>query len=195
MKVILISKVANYGNIGDVIDVKDGYARNFLIPNGKAIYYSAANNKAFENKKKEFEAKNQAFQKQADEVKLLIDGKDIIVIENASDDGRLYGAVTNGVILSKVTELAPNLNIAKSDIILDKPIKEIGVYNISVNLYADIIAKLNLIVARSHSEVTNVLKQAKANQKKSKDLESDLQDIETVSEAETSESTAEEVNS
>jgi len=190
MKVILISKVANYGNIGDVIDVKDGYARNFLIPNKKAIYFSKANYKSFEEKKKEFEAKNKEFQKHADEAKLLIDNREIVVIENASDDGRLYGAVTNGIILSKITEIAPELSISKADIILEKPIKETGVYNISVNLYADVTAKLNLVVARNASEVSSVIKQArlKADQKKAaKEFDSDFKNNKEVVEETTAE--------
>ena len=185
MKVILISKVANYGNIGDVIDVKDGYGKNFLIPNKKAIYYSAANYKSFEDRKKDFEEKNKELQKQADEAKSIIDGKEIVVIENASDDGRLYGAVTSGIILSKIIEIAPDLIITKADIILDKPIKETGVYRIGINLYADITARLNLVVARNLSEVASVLKQdkIKSDQKKElKDLESDFKNTKAVKE-------------
>ncbi len=162
MKVILISKVANCGNIGDVIDVKDGYARNFLIPKNKAIHYSKANYKSFEDKKKDFEAKNKELINTANEVKKLINGKDVIIIENASDDGRLYGAVNTTIISSKINEIDKSIKSSRSDVILEKPIKDTGVYFIQVNLYADISAKLRLIVSRNESEIDAVIKQSKA---------------------------------
>jgi len=161
MKVILVSKVINYGNIGDIVTVKDGFARNFLIPNKKAIHYSAENYKAFEDQKKEIEAKNQQLATKASEIKNLINGKDIVIIENASDDGRLYGAINSGMIAAKVNQISTGLVITKSDISLEKPIKETGVYNIAVNLHADVIAKLRLIVSRNESEVEGVIEQAK----------------------------------
>lgn len=159
MKVILISKVANCGNIGDVVEVKNGFARNFLIPKKYAIHYSKANYQTFENKKKEFEAQNHSALENAEKVKDLISGKDIIIIENASDDGRLYGAVNTSMIAAKVNALSANLGILKSNVILEKPIKEIGIYNILINLYADVSAKLRLIVSRTESEAEALLKQ------------------------------------
>ncbi len=169
MKVILISKVANYGNIGDVVNVKDGFARNFLIPKNKAIHYSAANYKVFEDQKKEFEAKNQESIKNANDIKKTINKKDIVIIENASDDGRLYGAVNSNSIALQVNKLSKGLEITKSDISLEKPIKETGVYEVSVNLYSDIDAKLRLIVARNESEIKTVIAKAKAEKNKNDD--------------------------
>ncbi len=173
MKVILVSKVANYGNIGDIVDVKNGFAKNFLIPKSKAIHYSAANYKVFEDQKKEFEAKNQESIKDANEVKKSINKKDIVIIENASDDGRLYGAVNNSAISVKINELVKGLEISKSDISLENPIKETGVYNVSVNLYSDIDAKLRLIVARNESEIKTVIAQAKAKNERDTNEEED----------------------
>ena len=186
MKVILVSKVANLGDIGDVIDVKPGFARNFLIPKGNAIYYSKANYKSFEDKKKEFEAKNQELISQAKKVQSLISGKDIIIIENASDDGRLYGAVNTNVIANKINEIDKDISLSKSNIVLDKPIKDIGLYQILVKLYSDIDVNLRLIISRNESEVASIIEKAKkANSKKdsaAKDSEG-AEDVKLASEA------------
>jgi len=168
MKVILISKVANFGNIGDIVEVKPGFARNFLIPTNKAIHYSKENQEVFENQKKEFEAKNQEALKKANDDKKAINGKDVVIIENASDDGRLYGAVNSGIIASKVNEIVKDLEVNKSNIILEKPIKETGVYDVVVDLYGDINAKLRLIVSRSEAEIETVIKQAQEKEKADK---------------------------
>ena len=102
MKVILISKFANLGNVGDVINVKDGYGKNFLIPQKKAIFYSNTNYKLFEVKKEQFEVENQENISVAQKNKEKIDGKTITMIENASDDGKLYGSITTTVLTAPV---------------------------------------------------------------------------------------------
>ena len=186
MKVILISKVANYGNIGDVVDVKNGYARNFLIPGKKAIHYSLENYKSFEDKKKEIESKNQEALVKATEVKASIDGKDIIIIENASDDGRLYGAVSTAMIADKVSQILSNLEITRSDIALEKPIKETGVYNVAVNLHSDVVAKVRLVVARNESEVKGVIEQAKFKSAKERSEDSEAKTVAKKGKKETS---------
>ena len=91
MKVILISKIAKLGDVGEIVNVKDGFAKNFLIPSKKAIAYTVANYKFFEEQKQHFEAENQKSTIAASKLKSSLEGKDIIIIENASDDGRLYG--------------------------------------------------------------------------------------------------------
>lgn len=193
MKVILISKVANYGNIGDVVEVKNGFARNFLIPRKYAIHYSKANFKSFEDKKKEFEAQNEASLEKAQSIKSLINSKDIIIIENASDDGRLYGAVNGSAIASKINSINSELNITKSNIVLEKPIKEIGIYNVTVSLYADIDAKLRLIVSKTEAEAEVLLKsenEKSANSKKSAEKKASKKKVKNNSE-ESSESSEE----
>ncbi len=162
MKVILISKVANLGNIGDIANVRDGYAKNFLIPQKKAIFYSAANYKVFEAKKQQFEAENQKNSSDAELNKQKLGGKIITIIGNASDDGRLYGSVTTATVASKVNEilgLASNAKgaVSRIDIILNKPIKDIGVHDVKVDLYSGIIANVRVVVGRSESEATILL--------------------------------------
>ena len=104
MKIILITSVAKLGKIGDIVEVKDGYAKNFLIPGNKAICFSENNAKIFEDKKQEFEKLNQDSIDNASKVKEAVAKKDIIIIENASDDGRLYGSVSAAVIANKINE-------------------------------------------------------------------------------------------
>jgi large subunit ribosomal protein L9 len=162
MKVILISKVANLGNIGDVANVKNGYAKNFLIPQNKAIFYSAANYKVFEAKKQQFEAENQNSISKAELNKQKLDGKVITIVGNASEDGRLYGSITTTNIAAEVNKILGLENGAKGaisriDIILKKPIKDIGVHSVKVDLYSGIFANVKVVVARSESEAELLL--------------------------------------
>ncbi len=158
MKVILISKVANLGNIGDIANVRDGYAKNFLIPQKKAIFYSVANYKVFEAKKQQFEAENQKNSSGAQDNKQKLDGKTITIIGNASDDGRLYGSITTATVAGKVNEILNAKNaVSRIDIILKKPIKDIGVHDVKVDLYSGIIANVKVVVGRSESEADILL--------------------------------------
>ena len=166
MKIILISQIAKLGTIGDVINVRDGYAKNFLIPQKKAIFYSAANYKQFEARKQEIEAENATAATKAEENKKQLAGKDIIILENASDDGRLYGAVTTNIIAGKVNEIIGEGSVSKIDIILSKTIKEIGVYNIKVDLHSAVLADVRVVVSRSESEVAKVISDFEAEKNK-----------------------------
>ena len=161
MKVILISKIANLGVIGEIVVVKNGYGKNFLIPNKKAILYSASNYKLFESKRKEFEEENTKNLSISEKIKEQIIGKDIIIIENASDDGRLYGSVTTSLIASKINEILGQKALSRANIFLIKPIKEIGLYDVRLNLHSDVDAKLRVIVTRSESEIEILLSDQK----------------------------------
>jgi large subunit ribosomal protein L9 len=161
MKVILISKIANLGGIGEIVVVKNGYGKNFLIPNKKAILYSASNYKLFESKRKEFEEENTKNLSISEKIKEQIIGKDIIIIENASDDGRLYGSVTTSLIASKINEILGQKALSRANIFLIKPIKEIGLYDVRLNLHSDVDAKVRVIVTRSESEIEILLSDQK----------------------------------
>ena len=177
MKVILISKLANFGSIGDVVNVKDGYARNFLIPQKKAINYSIVNYKIFEEKKHEYELANQENIKLAGKIRDKILGKDIIIIENASDDGRLYGSVNTVVIARKVNDIIGEKAVACTNVLLKKPIKEIGLYNVTLNLHSDVSIELRLIITRSESEIASILSgksEKEANQKAASEVAEDV---------------------
>lgn len=160
MKIILIAAVSNLGKIGDVVEVKNGYAKNFLIPNKKAIAFTIANNKIFEARKHEFEQANLKNLEAASKVKAQIGGKDIVIIENASDDGRLYGSVNAAVIANKINETIKGKVVSRGDIFLKKPIKEIGLYDVKLNLHSEAAFDVRLIVTRSESEIAALLKAA-----------------------------------
>ena len=175
MKIILISAISNLGKIGDVIEVKNGYAKNFLIPNKKAICFTVGNYKIFESRKHEFELENQKNLEGASKVKEKIFGKDVIIIENASDDGRLYGSVSSSDIANKINDMIGGKSISRADIFLKKPIKEIGVYEVKVAPHSEVGFDVRLIVTRSESEIEMLLKADKkaANKFAQSEVEAD----------------------
>jgi len=171
MKIILITAISNLGKIGDVVEVKNGYAKNFLIPGKKAICFTANNYKIFESKKVEFEQENQKNLVSSSEVKDQIIGKDIIIIENASDDGRLYGSVSSSVIAAKINEVVGGKAISRADIFLKKPIKEIGIYSVKVAPHSEVNFDVRLIVTRSESEIGALLKAEKKTNSRNENSE------------------------
>ena len=174
MKVILIDALPKLGKIGDVVVVKNGYAKNFLIPNKKAICFTEENYKSFESKKHEFEQESIARLEGASKIKALTEGKNIIIIENASDDGRLYGSVNSSLIASKINELIGEKLVEKSAIFLNKPIKEIGIYEAKLALHSELSISVKLVVSRTESEAQALLnpkKPAKAKEESEPSLE------------------------
>ena len=174
MKVILIDALPKLGKIGDVVVVKNGYAKNFLIPNKKAICFSDENYKAFEGKKHEFEQESIKKLEGASKIKALTEGKNVIIIENASDDGRLYGSVNSSLIANKINELIGEKLVAKSAIFLNKPIKETGIYEAKLAIHSDLAITVKLVVSRSESEAQALLnpkKPAKAKEDSETSLE------------------------
>ena len=169
MKVILIDSLPKVGKIGDVIDVKNGYAKNFLIPRKKAIFYSVENYKFFEDKKHEFEKQSLGKLDRANKVKILLEGKNVIIIENASDDGRLYGSVNSSLIANKVNEVIGDKLVDKSEIFMTKPIKEVGIFDIKLNLHNELAIDVKLVVSRSESEAIALLNPKKKATKTDKE--------------------------
>lgn len=167
MKLILISTVANLGKIGDVVQVKDGFARNFLIPNKKAVIYNENNFKIFENKKKHFEDESQKLIKIANSVKKSIGAINVVITENASDDGRLYGSINSSIIAEKINKIVKDNHLSKTNIILQNQIKEIGVYKVTISLHPDAQFEITLVVCRNESEVDALIKAKKEAEKKS----------------------------
>lgn len=161
MKIILTSAISALGKIGDIIEVKSGYARNFLIPNRKAIPFTQNNAKIFESRRHEFELANKNGLEQAEKVKNQILGKDIIIIENASDDGRLYGSVNSAVIADHINKMLGQKSINRADIVLKKPIKETGLYEAKLIPHPEVDFGLRLVVSRSNSEAEAMLKSKK----------------------------------
>ena len=150
MQVILLERVSKLGQMGDVVDVKPGYARNFLLPQGKAKTASETNIAAFEKQKSQLEAQNLETKKEADALLGKLDGQTFIVIRSASDSGALYGSVSPRDAAEVAT--SEGFSINRKQISLVKPIKELGLHEMSVVLHPEVTATIVLNVARSNEE-------------------------------------------
>ena len=150
MQVILLERVSKLGQMGDVVDVKPGYARNFLLPQGKAQTASETNITAFEKQKSQLETKNLETKKEADALLGKLDGQTFVVIRSASDSGALYGSVSPRDAAEVAT--SAGFSIDRKQISLVKPIKELGLHEMSVVLHPEVTATIILNVARSTEE-------------------------------------------
>lgn len=150
MQIILMERVAKLGQMGDVVNVKQGYARNFLIPTGKALRASAANITSFEAQKAQLEARNLESKAEAESLASKLDGQRFVVIRSASDAGSLYGSVTTRDAADAATE--SGFSIDKKQAILLAPIKELGLHALIVRLHPEVTANIELNVARSAEE-------------------------------------------
>ncbi|WP_133486493.1 50S ribosomal protein L9 [Aliiroseovarius marinus] len=150
MQVILLERVAKLGQMGDVVDVKPGYARNFLLPQGKALSASDANIASFEAQKAQLEARNLETKKEAEALAEKLGGEQFIVIRSASDAGALYGSVTPRDAADVAT--AGGFSVDKKQVILTAPIKELGLHTVTVRLHPEVETEIALNVARSEEE-------------------------------------------
>ena len=150
MQIILMERVAKLGQMGDVVNVKQGYARNFLIPTGKALRASEANIASFEVQKTQMEARNLETKSEAESLATKLNGQQFIVIRSASDAGSLYGSVTTRDAAEAASESGFILD--KKQIVLLAPIKDLGIHDLSVRLHPEVEAKIELNVARSAEE-------------------------------------------
>jgi large subunit ribosomal protein L9 len=150
MQVILLERVAKLGQMGQVVDVRDGFARNYLLPQGKALRATESNIKAFEARKAQLEAANLETRKEAEALGAKLDGQMFVLIRSASDGGALYGSVTARDAAEAAT--AGGFTLKRSQITLDRPIKELGLHAVSVRLHPEVSVKITLNVARSADE-------------------------------------------
>ena len=150
MDVILLERVAKLGQMGDVVSVKQGYARNFLLPQGKALRATDANKAQFEAQKAQLEAQNLETKKEAEAVASKLDGQQFIIIRSASDAGALYGSVSNRDAADAATEAG--FTVDKKQIELAAPIKELGLHDTIVSLHPEVQCTISLNVARSAEE-------------------------------------------
>jgi large subunit ribosomal protein L9 len=145
MQVILLEKVANLGNLGDVVKVKDGFARNFLIPKGKAKRATEANLKAFESRRAELEQVQAQTLAQAQARGAKLDGLTLQVVQKAGVDGRLFGSVTNYDIVDALAKLGHE--VERSQVRMPSgPLKQVGEYPLQVQLHTDVVATVNVSV-------------------------------------------------
>ncbi len=150
MQVILLERVAKLGQMGDVVEVKNGYARNYLLPQGKALSASEANIAGFEAQKAQLEARNLETRKEAESLAEKLDGQQFIVIRSASDAGSLYGSVTPRDIADAATE--DGFSVDRKQVILTAPIKELGLHKVAIVLHPEVDAEIAINVARSVEE-------------------------------------------
>ena len=164
MQVILLERVAKLGQMGDIVSVKDGYARNFLLPQKKALWASEANIAQFEAEKAQLEARNLETKKEAEALAEKLGGQQFVVIRQASDGGSLYGSVTTRDAAEAATEAGFSLD--RNQVALTAPIKELGMHTVNVNLHPEVDTTIELNVARSTEEAElqaagiNVIEQA-----------------------------------
>jgi large subunit ribosomal protein L9 len=150
MEVILLERIARLGQMGDVVRVKDGYARNFLLPQGKALRANDANRKKFESERAHLEARNLERKSEAEQVAVRLSGKSFVVIRQAGETGQLYGSV-NSRDLAEAME-AGGYTVARSQVALNQPIKTIGMHEVRIALHPEVDTRVTVNVARSDDE-------------------------------------------
>jgi large subunit ribosomal protein L9 len=150
MEVILLQRVAKLGQMGDVVRVKDGYARNFLLPKGKALRATDANRKRFDTMKVELETRNIEEKGEAEKVGSKLDGKSFIVLRQASETGQLYGSVSTRDLAVLLSESGVAVN--RNQIELNAPIKTVGMHKVPVSLHPEVEVSVTVNVARNADE-------------------------------------------
>ena len=150
MEIILLERIEKLGTIGDVVTVKDGYARNYLLPNKKALRANEANRKVFEANRSKIEADNAARRGEAEVHAKDVEGKSVVLIRASSNAGQLYGSVSVRDIVDALN--ADGANLTKSMIVLERPIKTIGVFDVKVALHPEVAVTVKVNVARSPDE-------------------------------------------
>lgn len=150
MEVILLERVEKLGQMGEVVNVKTGYARNFLLPQNKAVRATEDNRKRFEERRSQLEASNLERKAEAEKVAEPLKGLMVVLIRQAGESGQLYGSVNARDIAAAVTEAGAT--IGRQQVWLSVPIKALGVHSVSVNLHPEVTIQVTVNVARSHEE-------------------------------------------
>jgi large subunit ribosomal protein L9 len=173
MQVILLERVENLGAIGDEVRVRDGYARNFLLPQKKALRANDTNRKLFEARRAEIEARNAEARAVAETAAKTVDGASYVLIRQAGEAGQLYGSVSSRDIADEIVKAGGKID--RNAVVLDKPIKTVGVYDVRVRLHAEVSATVKVNVARSTDEAD---RQAKGENVITAALDADRADAE-----------------
>lgn len=150
MEVILLERVEKLGSIGDVVTVKNGFARNFLLPNKKALRANESNRKLFEANRARIESDNASRRSDAETASKSVDGKSVVLIRQASNVGQLYGSVSARDVVEALE--AEGAKVTKSQVILDRPIKALGVHEVRIALHPEVAVTVKVNVARSPEE-------------------------------------------
>ncbi len=150
MQVILLERIRALGQMGDVVTVKDGYARNFLLPQGKALRATKENQARFDSQRVELEARNLEQKNEADAIGERLNDQTFVAIRQAGDTGQLYGSVSTRDIADMITE--GGFNIARQQVVLSQPIKELGLHTVAISLHPEVEVNVTINVARSEDE-------------------------------------------
>jgi len=154
MEVILLERVARLGQMGDVVRVKDGFARNFLLPRRKALRATAENRTRFETMKSELEARSLTLKAEAGQVAEKLDGKSFTVLRQASETGQLFGSVSPRDLVTLIGEAG--FRVSRNQITLNTPIKTIGQHKVPIALHPDVETSITVIVARNDDEAARI---------------------------------------
>ena len=150
MKVVLLERVERLGVIGDVVNVKDGFARNFLLPHQKALRATSSNLKVFEAERAQIEARNADARGAAERNGVKLEGETYVLIRQAGEGGQLYGSVSGRDVSDAITEAGGQ--VERSQVVLDRPIKTVGVHEVKLRLHAEVTVTVQINIARSPDE-------------------------------------------
>ncbi|MCO6387836.1 50S ribosomal protein L9 [Aliihoeflea sp. 40Bstr573] len=150
MQVILLERISKLGQMGETVKVKDGFARNFLLPQGKALRANETNKKKFEGQRAQLEARNLERKNEAQKIADELDGKTFVVVRSAGETGQLYGSVSTRDISDIVTE--EGFSVGRNQVELNQPIKTIGLTNVAIALHPEVEVTITLNIARSADE-------------------------------------------
>ena len=150
MQVILLERIAKLGQMGDEVRVKDGYARNFLLPNNKALRATEENRKRFESQKIELETRNLELKSEAESVAETLNGLSVVILRQSGESGVLYGSVSTRDIAEALTK--DGLSVGRNQVVLNAPIKTIGLHELPIRLHPEVEVSVTVNVARSEAE-------------------------------------------
>ena len=150
MQVILLERIAKLGQMGDEVRVKDGYARNFLLPQHKALRANEANRKKFEGQRAQLEARNLELKSEAERVGQTIEGKVLVLVRQAGETGQLYGSVSSRDVAEALTK--DGASVSRNQVVLNTPIKTIGLHALPIQLHPEVEVSITVNVARSEAE-------------------------------------------
>ncbi len=172
MEVILLQKINKLGNIGDTVEVKPGFGRNYLIPSGKALRATKENKEVFETTKAKLLEKNKDEIEKAEKIRAEVESLNLIIVRSASDTGILYGSVTTRDIANLIGE--NGITLSRRQIALDKPIKELGLFDMSVMLHPEVESKIKLKVVRSLGDTSSDIEDKKNADNGSDEINAEL---------------------
>lgn len=187
MDVILLERIARLGQMGDVVHVKDGYARNFLLPKGKALRANEANKAYFETQRSQLETRNLELKGEAEKIAAKLDGESFVIIRSAGETGQLYGSASTRDIADAIT--AAGFSVARNQVELNHPIKTIGLHTLAINLHPEVEVLVVINIARSAEEAE---RQEKGEDLTRRDfteeqIEEDFEEVEELGEEEIAE--------